>query len=95
MGELALSRDERLLASGGGDGTIRLWDLSTGEQRAMGSDRSRILGLAWSEEDRRLLSVSEKFLRIWDGATGEELLVLHPGDTDYLTSVASVGGAAS
>ena len=64
------------LASGGDDGTLRLWDASTGEElRAPGGSRGRGLGPARGRRTAvRLASGGDDgTLRLWDASTGEEL----------------------
>ncbi len=85
---LVFSGDGQVLASGGRDGKIRLWDYATEALLVEGDTRSRILGLAWSKDGQRLLSISERALQVWDAATGSELLTLPTGDEHHLTAVA-------
>ena len=92
---LALSADGLQLASGGGDRTVRIWDLATGEQKALlGTHQSEVLHVAWNGDGTRLLSVSLEALRIWDGASGDELLTLRlPGGQRGLrTALFTAGG---
>lgn len=73
-GRLAFSSDGRTLVSAGilEDGTIRLWEIATGKERAsFVGQRPEILALAISRDDRRIASgSSDTSILIWD-ATGE------------------------
>lgn len=82
---VAITADGRLAASGGDDGTVRLWDLATGTRVRtltgpgasvcslhLGADGSRLLSGAWSGE-----------VRLWDTRTGACLRVL-PDSYDLL-----------
>jgi cell division cycle protein 20 (cofactor of APC complex) len=67
-----------MLASGGGnnDGTLRLWNTSTGLPRSVVETRSPITGLAWSEEHREVVSshgVADKQLVFWNCGRSELL----------------------
>jgi WD40 repeat protein/serine/threonine protein kinase len=77
---LVLSADGRVVATGGDDGTIKLWDASSLEQVAIlvGHHRSPLyLNLAWSPDGNVLASTSEdRTLRLWDIASRQELGVL-------------------
>ncbi len=74
---LALSPDESLLASGGED-SIRLWDVRTGESRAVLKGHTRaVSSLSYGLRGKLLASGSyDGTARLWLAQTGEPLAVL-------------------
>ncbi len=86
---VAFSPDGTQLASGSGDRTIRLWDLSTGQSRILGQNHG-VMGnkVAFSPDGRWLAAVHNHRVRIYDLANGEQTHVL--GDDDPSGSVQAV-----
>ena len=83
----AIRPDGRELAVGATDGTVRLWDLSTGRvRRTLSGHTGKVVGLAYDRGGLRLASTSALGgptrddarpggeLKLWDVATGRELL---------------------
>jgi WD40 repeat protein len=72
---VALSPTGKLLASGGDDKTLRLWDLTSGKEiRALGSHAQRIRCVCFSRDGKLAASASDDgTVRIWNVAAGKEL----------------------
>ncbi len=77
---VALSRDAQMLASGGDDNTVRLWDTATGtELRTLAGHTAAVFAVAFSPDDRLVASGSaDKTIILWDVASGAKTRTLTP-----------------
>ena len=74
-----------MVASGGLDGDLRLWDIKTGahlrtiDTQSKNIERSSVLGVSISPNGSIVASGSDdKTIRLWDMKTGEQIRTL-PG----------------
>jgi WD40 repeat protein len=76
--DLAYERGARLAATGGIDGSLRLWDVAGGEEVCTleaGGGEPAVVGVRFSPDGKRLASVTGAgVLRLWDVQTGEVLV---------------------
>jgi tetratricopeptide (TPR) repeat protein len=74
---LALSRDGRLLAAGGFDDQVRVWEATTGRELiSLTGRRGPIMGMCFSSDGSRLAAAGRGGVSIWDTATGARHLTL-------------------
>jgi type IV secretory pathway TraG/TraD family ATPase VirD4 len=80
--------DGRLLASGGDEDSIKLWDAATGELRRALPQPSHVWSLAFSHDGKTLAAgLKDGSVKLWDTATYQELRTLG-GHTAGVSSVA-------
>jgi WD40 repeat protein len=72
---LAISPDDKTIASAGRDGSIKLWDVRSGEEKTtLTGHTGWVTSVAFSPDGRTLASTSDDgTLRLWRGATDEEV----------------------
>ncbi len=72
---MAASPDSSRIATGGEDGIVRLWEISTGKLTALCRGHAlKVLGLAFRRDSQRLASASaDGTVRQWDATTGQEI----------------------
>jgi WD40 repeat protein/serine/threonine protein kinase len=85
---VAFSPDGKTLASASNDCTVRLWDVTTGQDRATLRHADGFMWVAFSPDGNTLASVNrEKVVHLWEVGTGKKLAALK-GHQTFLRSVA-------
>jgi WD40 repeat protein/serine/threonine protein kinase len=76
----AFHPDGRRLASASADGSVRIWDVTTGGVlQTLQAHAGHVSAVAFSADGVRLASAgSDGTIRLWDAATGKQLRSLHP-----------------
>lgn len=72
---VSFSPDGKRLASGGGDTTVRFWDVNTClPAHTCKGHRDHVLCTAWSPDGKRFASADKKGeIRLWDPKTGKQV----------------------
>lgn len=89
---LAFSPDSRLLASGGEEYTVKIWDVKTGKEEPYSPLRGHkddVSAVAFSPDERWLVSAGEDTtLRVWDRKAGYTLVRTLRGHTGLVNTLA-------
>ncbi len=85
---VALSSDGRLLASGSGDKTVKLWSVTRGQLlHTLTGHSTWVRGVTISPDQRLVVSVSnDKTIRLWHSQTGAHQQTL-TGHSDWIRAV--------
>ncbi len=86
---VSYSPDGRHLASGGGDTTVRFWDVNTNLPKfTCKQHKNHVLCTAWSPDGTRFASSDKNgTLILWDPTTGKPLFVKPKAHRQWITSI--------
>jgi WD40 repeat protein len=94
-----VTRDGKLLLTGGEDKTIRLWDLESGKEvRRFEGHTDKVRAVAFSPDGKQVVSgglFSDPTVRVWEVESGRELsryLIETAGGDDDLLKFGGFGG---
>ena len=69
--DIAFSSDGKHLASGGNDGTARIWDLATGLHVLTATQKDAIQAVAFGIDGKIIASGQGQSIKVWNATDGE------------------------
>jgi WD40 repeat protein len=92
VNSVAVSPNGKWATSGSNDGTVKIWDLKSGECRAtLVGHTSLVNSVAITPDGKRILSgSSDNSIRVWDAVSGQEMANLN-GQANAIWSVVALG----
>ncbi len=87
--DVAISSDGQFALSGSWDGTLRLWDLQTGQttRRFLGHTKD-VLSVAFSADNRQIVSGSrDKTINLWNTLGQLKFTITEEGHTEWVSCV--------
>ena len=82
---VAVASDGSWLATGGGDGTARIWDPATGQKKAtIIGHTGGVTAVAIAPDGSWLATAGDDVVRIWDTITWQEQATLHSGGVNTI-----------
>mgnify|MGYP003957967883 FL=1 len=87
--DVVISSDGQFALSGSWDGTLRLWDLTTGTtSRRFVGHKKDVLSVAFSVDNRQIVSGSrDKTIKLWNTLGECKFTIVEKGHTDWVSCV--------
>ena len=93
MTSVSFSGDGKLIVSGSGDRTVRVWNAVTGTcLQTLEGHTEDVISVSFSGDGKLIVSGSDdRTVRVWNAVSGECVLGPLEGHTDWVTSVSFSG----